>query len=92
MILKSLRSGHLYAIDQDEMAIESSREKLSKVSDNYTIIKANFANMKDELNKRGITSVDGIVFDLVHNLIIVKEDLVFIMMLYLICEWIEIMN
>ena len=64
LILKSLRSGHLYAIDQDEMAIESSRERLSKVSDNYTIIKANFANMKDELNKRGITSVDGILFDL----------------------------
>lgn len=64
LILKSLRSGHLYAIDQDEMAIESSRERLSKVSDNYTIIKANFANMKDELNKRGITSVDGIIFDL----------------------------
>lgn len=63
-ILKKIKKGKLIAFDQDEEAINESDKKLSKIASNYTIIKSNFKNIKEELNKRGITSVDGILFDL----------------------------
>ena len=63
-ILEKLTTGHLYCFDQDENAIKAARERLSQISDNFTIIYSNFKNMKYELNQRGIKKVDGIVFDL----------------------------
>lgn len=63
-ILKKITSGHLYCFDQDDYAIEKSKEKLSKIKPNYTIIRANFSKMKEELSKLGISKVDGILFDL----------------------------
>ncbi len=63
-ILKRIKRGHLFAFDQDQEAINFSRERLSKISDNFTIIKSNFYYMKEELEKLGITEVDGIIFDL----------------------------
>lgn len=63
-ILKRIKRGRLFAFDQDQEAINSSRERLSKISDNFTIIKSNFRYMKDELEKLNITEVDGILFDL----------------------------
>ena len=63
-ILKRIPNGHLYGFDQDDFAIEKSDEKLSLISSNYTIIRSNFAQMKEELDKRGISRVDGILFDL----------------------------
>ncbi len=63
-ILKRLKTGHLYAFDQDRMAIEASKLRLSAISSHFTIIKSNFKEMKIKLEKEGITEVDGIVFDL----------------------------
>ena len=63
-ILKRIKKGHLYAFDQDEEAIAFSSGRLSEIGDNFTIIHANFANLKEELEKRGITKVDAILFDL----------------------------
>ena len=63
-ILKRIPNGHLYGFDQDDFAIEKSNEKLSSISNNYTIIRSNFANMKEELAKLGVNKVDGILFDL----------------------------
>ena len=63
-ILKRIPNGHLYGFDQDDFAILKSNEKLSSIGDNYTIIRSNFANMKDELAKLGVDKVDGILFDL----------------------------
>lgn len=63
-ILKRVRRGCLFAFDQDSDAIEYSREKLSKIGDNFTIIYSNFVNIKEELLKRDVTKVDGILFDL----------------------------
>lgn len=63
-ILKRLESGHLYSFDQDDYAIERAKEKLDKISDNYTIIKSNFLHLKEELEKLGVTKVDGILYDL----------------------------
>jgi len=63
-ILKKNEKGKLFCFDQDETAVNYSREKLSKISNNFEIIKTNFVNLKEELNKRGITKIDGILFDL----------------------------
>ena len=63
-ILKRIKKGFLFAIDQDSDAVKYSNEKLSKISDNYEIIHTNFKNIKEELNKRDINEVNGILFDL----------------------------
>lgn len=63
-ILKKIDNGLLIGIDQDEEAIKYSKERLSKVSDNFKIIYSNFENLKEKVEELGITSVDGIVFDL----------------------------
>ena len=63
-ILKRLTSGHLYCFDQDQVAITAAKERLSKISNNFTIIYSNFKNLKEELAKLGVRHVDGIVFDL----------------------------
>lgn len=64
LILKRVKRGFLFAFDQDDMAINYSRDKLSNIGNNFEIIKSNFANLKEELNKRNIKKIDGIVFDL----------------------------
>ena len=63
-ILKKLTDGYLIAFDSDQEAIDYSRDRLSKISNNFKLIHSNFENMKSELNELGITKVDGIVFDL----------------------------
>ena len=63
-ILKRLTTGHLYAFDQDEFAINETSRKLATISDNFTVIKSNFVHLKAELALRGITQIDGIIFDL----------------------------
>ena len=64
-ILKRLSNkGKLIGFDQDIDAIQASIERLSKISPNFEVIKSNFENVKDELLKRGITKVDGILADL----------------------------
>ncbi len=63
-ILKRLTTGHLYCFDQDKIAIAAATERLSKISDSFTIIHSNFEHLKYELNALGIEKVDGILFDL----------------------------
>lgn len=63
-ILKRLTSGKLYCFDNDEIAIKSSTETLSAISNNFKIYHSNFENMKEKLLEDGITKVDGILFDL----------------------------
>lgn len=64
LILKRIKRGFLFAFDQDDMAIEYSEKKLSEIGSNYEIIKSNFMYLKEELSKRNISKIDGIVFDL----------------------------
>lgn len=60
-ILKEIgKEGVLFAFDQDDEAISYSTKRLSKISDNFTIFKSNFVNMKKYVNEK----VDGILFDL----------------------------
>lgn len=64
-ILERLNNkGKLIAFDQDIEAITYSKEKLSSISSNFEIIYSNFVNVKEELSKRDITKVDGILYDL----------------------------
>ena len=63
-ILDRIKKGYLFAFDQDSEAIRHSTDRLSKIGTNFTIIKSNFKNMKEELNKRVIEHVDGVLFDL----------------------------
>src|SRR5574344_769046 len=62
-ILKRIPKGFLYSFDQDEEAIESSKKRLSSISDNYEIINSNFVNLYEEMKKRG-TKINGILYDL----------------------------
>lgn len=62
-ILEQLTTGHLYCFDKDVYAIERAMERLSKYN-NFTIINSSFFNLIDELAKLGVTSIDGILFDL----------------------------
>lgn len=63
-ILKRIPKGHLYAFDRDETAIAESRVRLEAIADNFTLIHANFSQMREKLAAYGITEVDGMLFDL----------------------------
>ena len=64
LILSKLTTGHLYAFDQDDFAINKAKERLSAISNNFTIIKANFVELEKELALRGVEGIDGIIYDL----------------------------
>ncbi|TBX41846.1 16S rRNA (cytosine(1402)-N(4))-methyltransferase RsmH [Lactiplantibacillus paraplantarum] len=58
--------GHLFSFDQDQTAIDYNQSNLAPYLERgqVTFIKSNFANLKTELNARGIEHVDGVVYDL----------------------------
>lgn len=63
-ILQRIKKGFLFAFDQDSEAIRHSTNRLNAIGTNFTIIKSNFVNLKQELENREVTEVDGILFDL----------------------------
>lgn len=63
LIHSRLKKGKLIAFDQDTEAIDFCKN-LFKDKENVTLIHSNFVNLKTELESRGITKVDGILFDL----------------------------
>ena len=62
-IIKRLEGGFLYAFDQDDFAINYATDILKEYN-NYHLIKSNFRYLQSELNKLGVTKIDGILFDL----------------------------
>ena len=63
-ILKRIPKGHLYAFDEDINALNYADNILKEVASNFTLIKSNFVFLKEELAKRNINKIDGILFDL----------------------------
>ena len=63
-ILMRINKGYLFAFDQDSEAIRHSTDRLKNIGTNFTIIKSNFVNMKEELEKLGVNKVDAVLFDL----------------------------
>ena len=61
-IAKRLNGGKLYALDRDPDAVITATERLKGY--NAEVIKSNFSEIKDVLNERGVTGVDGILLDL----------------------------
>lgn len=63
-ILKQLKSGHLYGVDQDIEAINESEKYLKTISSNFTLIHQNFSSLEEILSENHLDYVDGILMDL----------------------------
>lgn len=65
-LLSQLTTGHLYAFDQDQRALDHAKEFLKEEleQNKVTFIKNNFRNLKEALAEKGITKVDGVIYDL----------------------------
>lgn len=63
-ILKKIKRGFLFAFDQDQEAIDASQKVLAEIGQNYQVIHHNFCKLEDELAKKNINAIDGIIFDL----------------------------
>jgi len=56
--------GRFIGIDQDAAAIEAAGARLQEYGDKVTIVRSNYAGMRQVLKDLGIDKVDGIVLDL----------------------------
>lgn len=63
-ILRRLKNGMLICFDQDDYAISRGSQVLTSIGSNWKAIRSNFSNVKEELEKLGISHVDGILYDL----------------------------
>ena len=63
-ILKKLTTGKLYAFDQDNVALENAKIKLSEYADKVVFIKSNFENLKEKLAEQNVYEADGVLYDL----------------------------
>lgn len=66
LLSKLSEEGHLFAFDQDQIAIDHAQQRLADYVERgmVTFIKANFRDLKAELALRGVTQIDGICYDL----------------------------
>lgn len=65
LLSRVLPGGKLIAFDQDTAAIKAADNKLQELGrENYTLIHSSFSDLSKELNKKGISSADCILFDL----------------------------
>ena len=63
-ILSRLKDGFLICVDQDEEAITASKARLSQISERFTVVRSNFANIETILEEQNVSMVDGILMDL----------------------------
>lgn len=62
-ILKKLKNGRLFSIDQDPDAIQTVTERF-KDNPNSVILQGNFSNMKELLEEKQVYAVDGVLLDI----------------------------
>lgn len=63
-ILSQMDGGVLYAFDQDQQAIDAVTKALDPMPENLHLIHTNFRNLQEALAERGVTGVDGVLYDL----------------------------
>lgn len=64
-ILRKLNgTGMLISFDKDKQAIKESEPRLCEIGSNFKLVNSDFSYIKDELEKLGISKVDGILADL----------------------------
>jgi 16S rRNA (cytosine1402-N4)-methyltransferase len=64
IFLETFANLHIIGFDQDESAIAKAKVRLAKFENQITLINKNFSQLKNELLKLKISSVNGIFFDL----------------------------
>ncbi|MDL2258201.1 16S rRNA (cytosine(1402)-N(4))-methyltransferase RsmH [Eubacteriales bacterium OttesenSCG-928-K08] len=65
LVLERLPKGSkLYGIDRDGDAIQNAQETLRAYADSFVAIRGNFFNMKELLQKEGVSAIDGALLDL----------------------------
>ena len=57
-------NGRLICIDQDTEALAAAEKRLEPFAGKVTLVKSNYAQMKEVLKQQGIDKIDGIVLDL----------------------------
>lgn len=57
-------NGRLVCFDADEDAMRFASERLGKFSNRITFVHSNFRNLKSELARLGVTSIQGLLLDL----------------------------
>ena len=63
-IVRRLDSGLLVGIDRDPVALKAAGARLAPFANNVKLVHSNFCDMAEELEKLGISGVDGILLDL----------------------------
>ncbi|MED0736838.1 16S rRNA (cytosine(1402)-N(4))-methyltransferase RsmH [Aneurinibacillus thermoaerophilus] len=58
------KGGRLIAIDQDDYALASAKERLAPYMEHVTLVKSNFRRITHILDELYIEQIDGILFDL----------------------------
>lgn len=66
LLASHLTTGKLYAFDQDIRAIEYNQENLAQqiAQGRVELVQANFRDLNEALAERGVTGLDGMVYDL----------------------------
>jgi 16S rRNA (cytosine1402-N4)-methyltransferase len=63
-IVKRLVTGKLIGVDQDEAAIKTAEEKLDFAKDRVILVRDNFSQLENILEKLNIDKIDGVLLDL----------------------------
>ena len=63
-IAARLTTGRLFCIDRDQAALDAAQERLAGHLDKVTLIHGNFGDLAQLLDSRGLTGLDGMLFDL----------------------------
>lgn len=64
IVKRLIEGGRLIGIDQDGDAIEAATKRLEPYKERVTIVRSNYAQMRQVLKNLGIDHVDGILLDL----------------------------